>query len=264
MRVRHFIICVLVLCFAGMHADAREAHRSFRDFYPTGEFDLYVEGVKQPGEILFSRRAAAYLVAPQGLDKCLLLMQRLKTVSAVPQDLMRQENGTVHLPQTAQPKRIGRFSLGRGGIKIESSALRGLLKNRPPLLGTHTGASVLTHAPQYGLVASKFRKNDAALAKARTHAGARVEVLFGSWCPRCQQTIGYALRVEKELAGSAVAFQYRGLPRPPAAWKDERFVLTRAKALPTAIVWVGNREAGRIAPKDFGRFDQVLAGILVR
>lgn len=262
MRAHLLIVCGLLVLMGGLDASAREAHRSFREFYPTGEFDLYVDGAKQPGEILFSRRAAAYLIAPEGSADCFLLMQRLKTVSAVPLDLMRHENGNVDLPQEARPKRVGRFSLALGGIRIESTALRGMLKSRPPLLGPQSGAEVLNHAPQYGLVMRKFRKNDAALTRLRGHKGARVEVLFGSWCPRCQQTLGSAMRVEQELAGGAVKFLYHGLPRPPAAWKDERFVATHSKALPTAIVWVGKQEVGRIAPKDFRRFDQFLARIL--
>ncbi len=262
MRARLLIICGLLVLMGGLDASAREPHRSFRDFYPTGEFDLYVEGVKRPDEILFSRRAAAYLITPEGSSDCLLLMQRHKTVSSVPQDLVRHENGNVDLPQEARPKRVGRFSLALGGIRIESSALRGILKKRPPLLGPQSGAALLAHAPQYGLVMRKFRKNDAALTRLRGHKGARVEVLFGSWCPRCQQVLGNAMRVEQELAGGAVTFVYHGLPRPPGAWKEPRFVASRAKALPTAVVWVGEREVGRIAPKDFGKFDQVLARIL--
>jgi hypothetical protein len=255
------LLALLALC---LDVQGQEAHRSLRGFYPTGEFDLVVAGVKREGEILFSRRAAAYLIAPAGSEEVYLLQQRLKTVSAISADLLRRENGDVDVPENAKIKQVGSFSLDSSGIRIQTPTLTGTLQSRPPLIGPHPAAVVLEHSPQYGLVQRAYRPDEDAIRRIDSHAGARVEVIFGSWCPRCQQTLGKALRVESELKNGRVGFLFHGLPTPPAAWREARFLETHIKALPTAIVWVNKREAGRIAPNDWDRFEAALARILAR
>lgn len=245
-------------------ADADEVHPRLRQFHATGEFDLLVDGVRTDAEILFSRRAAAYLLVPRDGQRMYLLLQRHRSVSTLPAGLIRRENGDVDLPRSAMPERAGRFEFRAGQIVIQASGFRALLAPREPLTGRKTAAEVLAHSPQYGLVMRAFRPKRETLARLRTRVKVQVDVLFGSWCPRCKQTLGNALRVERELQGSGVTFTYYALPKPPAAWKDARFLETRTKALPTAHVYVGGKAVGRVPPAGWSRFDVALDQALAR
>ncbi len=258
---------VLALPLPTAGAEPTDAsHATLREFYPTGEFDYEVAGARSEAQVLFSRRAAAYLIAPAGADHLYLLLQRQRTISQVPRRVIQQKNGDVDLPATVAPQLVGNFTMDNGTVMIEAPSLRARLVPRGPLLGTHAGTAVLAHSPQYGLTMRAYRTNEAAMQALKGVTGARVEVLFGSWCPRCQQTMGNALRVERELAsaGAGIVFEYRALPPPPAAWQDSRFLQAKVEALPTALLHVGDREVGRVAPADWKSFEVVMAKALKR
>ena len=74
----------------------------------------------------------------------------------------------------------------------------------------------------------------------------KVRVFFGSWCPHCRTHIPFLLRVEDELRGSHVTFEYIGLPRPPQAWQDPEVKRLKIGGVPTGVVYVGGKEVGRI------------------
>lgn len=255
-------ICLsLLLAFAGT-AVAERSHATLRGFYPTGEFDFVGAPEGKDVSILFSQRAAAYLLVPKGAESIYVLNQRQRTVSKVAARTIRRENGDVDLPESATPQAVGRFELKQGDIVVTAPDLRGRLTPRGPALGTLTAADLWAHSPQYGLVARAYRPDERALATLRAASGVEVEVVFGSWCPRCQQTIGNALRVQQEIGEKGVVITFYGLPKPPAAWKHPRFVSSQAKALPTAVVKVGGAVRGRIGPSEWNRFDVALAKLL--
>ncbi|MDJ0976248.1 MAG: thioredoxin family protein [Planctomycetota bacterium] len=256
-----FAVLAALLC-APAPTDAAEPHRAFRAFYPSGEYDLVIGQAKVEAELLFSQRAAAYLLKPKGDERTFLLLQRKRAIATVEGDWIRRENGDVDLPKSAAPQTVGRIALSGQDIVLRAPNLNARLKPRAPLLGYHGAKAVLAHSPQYGLVMRGYRPDPGALARLKDAKDVKVETIFGSWCPRCQQTVGYVLQIEKALAAKGVQFTYYGLPNPPKAWKNERFIVSKAKALPTALVFVNDKLAGRIAPTEWKGFETRLARIV--
>jgi len=54
------------------------------------------------------------------------------------------------------------------------------------------------------------------------------------------------LKVEDQLQGSPVKFEYIGLKRPPEAWKDPEVKRLKVSGVPTGIVYRDGKEIGRI------------------
>ncbi len=244
-------------------AAEEQPHPQLRDFYPTGEFDYVVGERVTDAVILLSRRAAAYLVQPAGTTDTYLLLQGKRTVSKVKGVPLKAKDGHVHLPKEAELQALGTFEAKAGGIiVIRADPLRAELRPRPALTGTKTPDAVRAHSPQYGLIASAYRTDKTSIQRLQAAKDVKVEVIFGSWCPRCQQTMGNALRIESELKSGGATWVFHGLPAPPAAWKDKRFLQTKTKALPTAIVWLGDKLVGRVPPADWKRLDVAVARLL--
>ena len=80
--------------------------------------------------------------------------------------------------------------------------------------------------------------------------GYRVRVVFGSWCHVCRNFLPRGLKLQEALEGSAIRFEYYGLPKGP--WEPPHPEVRRleVKSLPTAIVFKGDREIGRYVGGD--------------
>lgn len=263
-KIHHVTWILLCVLLVAPPATADDADPVLREFYPTGEYDLFVDGAKTDAEILFSRRAAAYVVAPAGNGRMFLLLQRQRRVASIPAKVIRRENGDVDLPKGVTPEPIGNLAPQGEDIVINAPTLRARLRPRPPLLGYHSPAGVFDHSPQYGLTMRAYRPDRQSIEALKNGPKAKVEVLFGTWCPRCKQTIGNALRVASELKESGVTFLFYGLPPPPDAWKNARFLETKIKALPTALVFVDDKVAGRISPNEWKNFEVSLRKLVTQ
>ena len=256
--------CIVIIERAGAEERSAEAHAELRQFYPTGEFDLVIDKQRVAAQILFSRRAAAYLITLPGDKHHFLLSQRTKKVSRIAAEPLRRKSGDTDLTANVAPEVVGAFRMEKADILIEATGLTGRLTPRAPALGRLSGSELFAHSPQYGLIQRAYQPKDDAAKFLQRAADVKVEVVFGSWCPRCQQSLGNALAVEAALATQGPGFTYYGLPSPPAAWKDARFVEVKSvvKALPTALVYVKDRLVGHIPPADWKRFEVTLADVL--
>jgi len=91
-----------------------------------------------------------------------------------------------------------------------------------------------------------------------------VRVYFGSWCPHCRQHVPYILKVEDQLKGSQVKFEYVGLKKPPEGWNDPEVKKLNVKGVPTGIVYVGGKEIGRITGDNWNapeiQLNKIVAG----
>ena len=80
----------------------------------------------------------------------------------------------------------------------------------------------------------------------------RVRVVFGSWCPHCKEMLPHLLRIEDEVKGSKIQFEYFGLPRPPAAWQDPEAQRLQVRGVPTAVIYNSKgQEIGRLVDNDW-------------
>lgn len=218
-----------------------------RDFVPTGDFVLEVDGRKAEGaEIYKTDRVAAILVVTSKLPSPVLLQPRAGTVETVSlMSLARRPGGSIDVLADAELASAGRFTLEGQDVRFSVGGKRAALKPKPYLLGLHPAQDLLEDKPEYARGAGEYRPYEPSVAALKAVGRpVKVRVYFGSWCPACARAVPPLLKVVEQLEGSNVAFEFYGLPEDfrdePAANADD------VRGVPTGIVYVGGREVGRL------------------
>jgi len=218
-----------------------------RGFEPSGDYVLMVNGKPVGAEVYYQSKVPAILVMSSALPSPVLLMPGQGTVETVHiMKIAKQKNGNVDLLADAVLAPIGQFAGENAGFTYEGRKVS--LNPKPPLVGLHRGAELKQHNPMYARTANAYTPNGAAIASLKK--GPRpvtVRVYFGSWCPHCRQLVPLILKVEDQLQGSPVKFEYFGLQRPPDAWKDPEVKRVKVNGVPTGIVYRDGKEIGRIS-----------------
>lgn len=226
----------------GVPADA-----IFRDFRPTGDYRLEVEGEAVPrAQIYFSERAGAILILTRRLPAPVLISPRGRSVETV--DLMKVDKrpeGVVHLLADAVMRSQGGFRLVDGDVHFSVEGTRATLKRRPDVLGQLSLAGMREEKPDYHRRESLYEPSERAMATLRSEQrDVRVRIFFGTWCPFCTEVVPSVMRVADELEGSRVAVDFYGLPRDFS--QDPITERLDLHSVPTGIVYVGGREVGRL------------------
>ena len=218
----------------------------------------------QKAEIFRSDRVPGYLILSSKLPQPLLLLPRdgsIETLSIM--KLARRSDGTIDVLADAELTPVGRFTIDAGGenILFTVGAVKAALKPKPYLLGLQDLQSLFDYSADYQRGAASYKPDAAAVAALRSEVTpARVRVYFGSWCPHCKHFLPFMLKVADELKGSKVQIEFYGLPKPfngePQAEADE------IRGVPTAVVWVGGREVGRIENDAWSAPEEALNRIL--
>lgn len=228
-------------------AAAQLQQPTYRGFQLNSTFDLVVGGeTVRDAEIYSTSSPPAILIMSPRLPAPVLVVPgggRVETVNLM--KLAKRPDGSIDLlPQpTLAPQ--GRFRPDGQAVEfqVEGAAVR--LEPKPPLLGTKEASDLKEYSALYVKRAAAYSPDEAVLRQLKEEPEAvRVRVFFGSWCPMCQRTVPNAVRLSDELVGSQVRFEFYGLPQ---GFKGEpeatRFNIT---GVPTGIVFVDGREAGRI------------------
>lgn len=236
------------------------------DFERFSDYTLEVGGKSIAGaEVYLSSKAGSVLVLASSFPTPVALNQRNGSVEKL--NLMKvakQADGTINLLPGSLLGNAGRFSLQGEDIVFSVDQISARLKPNPPLVGLHKRAELIDHSPEYIKTAAVYTPAAQTLESLKKVASpVRVRVFFGSWCHFCRQFLPRALKTEELLgAGSKVAFEYYGLPKPPAAWSEPETVKNGVKGVPTAIVYVNGKEAGRFTGQDWVNFDTILLGLI--
>jgi len=246
---RAAVLAAAVAILACLPAAAQPpADALLRDFVPTGDFVLEVEGKKAEGaEIYQSERIAAILIVTSRLPAPALLQPRAGTVETVSlMSLARRPAGTIDVLADAELAPAGRFTLEGEEVRFSVGGKSAVLKPKPHLLGLHDAEDLLADKPEYARGAREYRPYEPSVAALRAiERPVRVRVYFGSWCPACANWVPPLLKVVEQLEGSNVRFEFYGLPQgfegEPAAEADD------VHGVPTGIVWVGGKEVGRLS-----------------
>jgi len=220
-----------------------------RGFEPSGDFVLIVDGKAVPkAEIYQNDKVPAILVLTSALPSPVLLTPRAGTVETVHiMKIAKQKDGTVDLLADAVLAPIGQFQRDGENVAFTDEGRQVSLNPKPPLTGLHKGTELKEHNPGYARSASVYQPNGQAIAALKKEPKpVTVRVFFGSWCPHCRQHVPYILKVEDQLKGSQVKFEYFGLPRPPDAWQTPEVKRLKVGGVPTGIVYVEGKEVGRI------------------
>ncbi len=234
-------------------------------FSPSSDYELKVDG--QPvakAKLYHSQRAAAYLIT-KAFDSPILIRQRGGTIERVHiMKVARRDNGGVDLLEGAVYASAGRFRIEGETIAFTLDGAEAKLVPRPPLIGWHPAAEVLEHSPEYGVKAETYTPTAGLVASLqKQQKNVVVKVFFGSWCSVCKRYLPLGLKLEESLGeASKVRFEYYGLPKPPKAWIDPEAKKAAVEAVPTAIVYVEGKEAGRIKNNGWRKPEQTLAQIV--
>jgi thiol-disulfide isomerase/thioredoxin len=237
----------------------------FQDFLPIGDYLLRVDGVDSHGATIYrSDRAAALLVLAPELGSPVLLMPRSGEVSTVSiMQLARNNDGSVDLLADAELRSQGTFRVDGERVVLPLEDHEVILLVKPPLLGPQDLESMKVYNPEYGRRAAAYVPSRAALAALRQPSEAvRVSVYFGSWCPACKQLVPRMMKVAEELAGSKIQVDFYGLPKPLTGDPESERVSIRS--VPTGIVYLGAREAGRISGDHWQNPEVALSDIFAR
>jgi thiol-disulfide isomerase/thioredoxin len=233
----------------------------FRDFQPSGDYNLVIDGKPVPAAEIYQNAMPAILVMTSALPSPVLVIPRTKEVNSV--NLMKvskQKDGTVDLLADAVLAPIGQFALVGENVTFTAQGKKVSLNPRPALLGVKSNADLKAYLPEYARGAQGYTPNGAAIAELRKDSTpATVRVFFGSWCPHCRQHVPLLLRVEDEVKNPKIKFEYKGLPRD---FNDPEAQKLGIRSVPTGVVYVNGREVGRISGEGWNAPEVLLNKIL--
>jgi thiol-disulfide isomerase/thioredoxin len=149
-------------------------------------------------------------------------------------------------------------------VKFVVDGVQAALIPKPPLLGLQGLGSMLDHSAVYGERAKSYVPAEGALDALRANVRPiRVRVFFGSWCPACGQMVPRLMRVAQELGDEgAIEVEYYGLPRGFAGEPQaEKYGI---RSVPSAVVFSGDAEIGRINGDQWRSPEQTLVSLLGR
>ncbi len=254
-RVRRAALAGLALTLALLPSTAVlaqvPADAVFSGFKRNGEFLFELgDSVLKNAEIYLSERAASYLVIAPELASPLLISPRTGSVESVSfMKMLKREDGTIDLLADASFNRLGAFRIDGREIVFEVKDQEARLKAKPPLLGGQGPEALRSYKPEYARLADEYTPSARHPGKLRAQQEAvRVRVYFGTWCPVCGRLVPRIIKLADELEGSKVKFEYYGLPQPMT--KDPITKREDLHGVPTAIVYVGDKEVGRLSGGD--------------
>ena len=240
---------------------------------PTADFQLDdylvdIDGKRVGAEVWKSRIAGEMLVIAPALASPVRLVLRdgrVETVQLMKVD-KRADGGLTLLPN-ASDRQLGTFSVAAGGdgvsFKIDGSTVE--LKQKPPLLGSQDLRGMKDYSRDYVRLAEQYTPSKAFIDKLRSEGRpVRVEVYFGSWCPFCQQMVPRMMKVAEELAGSGIEVDFYGLPQGDAFTQDPKAKRLKITGVPTGVVYIGDREVGRIQTNGWKIPELTLNSFLVK
>lgn len=255
------------LLFGGVTSGLAEvaADAFLNDFRISGDYVLIVGGKRsEQAELYYSERARTYLVMAPELPMPILVSPAAQDVQGVDRSkLLVRTDGTVDVAADAELRAVGTFRLEGNAIHFLAGTRACRLEPRPWLLGPQTGAALIASNPEYGRRSREFQPNSQALAKLKEYRGEPVRVLtfFGSWCPFCKKHVPFLLRVEREIVGPSIRFDYYGLPEAFSGDPEARRFGIRG--VPTAIVFRGEKEIGRLAASEWQSPESALAKLIL-
>ncbi|HEY6324074.1 MAG TPA: thioredoxin family protein [Thermoanaerobaculia bacterium] len=219
--------------------------RHLSGFTRDSEFVLAVDGVPVPVELYKAESAGAIVLISPSLHSPLVLRAgTLATVDAG--KLLKHPDATLDVATDAVLTPRGTFEITQDGVAFTIDGHRASVRHvdPPPLLGLRRLDEVTAHNPEYLAGASRYAVNSQAVAALRQERRLiTVRVYYGSWCPHCRMLVPHAIRLEHELRGSRIRFEYFGLRNP---LKDPAAIKAGVSEIPTGVVFAHSRELGRI------------------
>lgn len=262
-----FSLVLAGLCFGGalvssVVAQPVPADDVLKGFQPNGDLMLELDGKSTDADLFFSDSAGAFLIMGSELSSPVLVGTRTGLVESVHlMKVMKKPDGSIDLRADATLEALDRFRIEGTEVHFDLKGQAAKLKPRPDLLGSHSPDGLRAYKPTYGQGASDYTPNAGALNALRGATDdVKVLIYFGSWCPTCSRLVPRVIRVDEEIAGSKINFEYYGVPRDitsdPAAEKN------KIHGVPTGIVYVGGKEVARLSVQELNQPEVALQKIL--
>jgi thiol-disulfide isomerase/thioredoxin len=258
---------LVVLLSAGLalrltQPSAAQGDGEMRDFQRISDYVLWVNDKEVPAEVYQSQRAAALLVVSSALPSPVLLAPSHGAAETV--NLMKVEkkpDGSIDLLAGAVLAQQGLIDFQDENVSFKADGRNAVLKPTPPLVGMHRVEEVTAHNPEYVPRAAAYTPNAEAVATLRKEARpVTLRIFFGSWCPHCREMVPHAIKLEQQLKGSNIHFQYYGVP--PHFGNDPAARSNSISAVPTGIVYIGAKEVGRITSTAWSAPETALVNVL--
>ncbi len=250
-RCAALVVTALLVIFTFTLPAQVPADSVFRGFHISGEFLFDLDSTeKENAEIYFSESAAAYLIIVPDLASALLIGLRDNSVESLsPMKIVKRSDGSVDILADAAFSPLGSFSLDGQTVVFKVNGKPARIRPKPPLLGVTDLESLRDYRPDYARTADAYSPDQRHLEflKAQTK-DVRILIYFGTWCHVCGRLVPRVMKVEKELGGSGIRFQYYGLPQP--LMDDPKARLDQITGIPTGIVYMDGKESRRLSVSD--------------
>lgn len=232
-------------------------------FERTPDFVVEVDGRPAADGVVYERQSPLYyLVTASALPAPVLIVVRAGAVETLdPTKLTVRADGTAELAAGAGQKGQGPFMVSGAEVRLTVDGKTVVLKPGKPLLGTQKAADLKAFSPLYERGARAYQPDGTALAALKDlKEPVLVQIYFGSWCPHCKQEVPKVVRVDDELTGSQIRFEYYGLPSPFGDEPEAKRL--KIDGVPTGIVYMAGREVGRIQGSGWSSPEVALRNLL--
>ena len=243
------------------------AQAATADFEPT-EYVVKYGGSEIEASIWQSRIAGEMVIVSEEFAspvRLVLREARAETLQFMKVD-QRPDGGLTVLPD-ASDRQLGKFTVSPGGtgVTFQLDGRTVELAQKPPLLGDQDLEGMKAYSRDYVRLAEKYKPSSTFINSLRSESrSVRVEVYFGSWCPFCQEMVPRIMRVAEELRGSKIEVEFYGLPQGHAFEEDARAKALNITGVPTGVVYVSDKEVGRIQTNGWKIPELTINGFLVQ
>jgi thiol-disulfide isomerase/thioredoxin len=234
--------------------------------FESAGFLVTLNGQELKGAEVFQAEAAgAFLIEAEGLGAPVLVRLRDGQVETL--NLMKvdhKDNGTVDVLAGATLAPQGGFQVNadRTGVVFNVDGQTIELKEKPPLLGSQKAASLKSYDPHYRRASEAYSPANPIVEKLRQQSrDVKVSVFFGTWCGACKQMVPRIIAVADQLDGSNISFDFYGLPRGISG--DPEAGKLGISSVPTGVVFIDGKEAGRISGNDWRVPELAINSLLV-
>lgn len=236
-----------VAAVAGAAVAQVPADAVLREFQPMSDYVLEVGGkLDTKAEIYQTKRSGALLILSPSFSAAVVINPRAESVETLlPAKVAKKPDGSADILADAVLRNQGTFQINGEDLSFKVDGKSAAIKARPPLLGLRKVGDLTAYSDHYAKASRNYAPAAPVIAALKAQPrDIVVRTYFGSWCSHCKQELPKLVRVEQELAGSKIRFEYYGLPERFGEEPEAKRLGIRA--VPTGIVYAAGREIGRI------------------
>jgi len=257
------LVALVVVLPAPVRVEAQLQSAQYSGLTPVGDFQVQVDGeLIRDAQVYRGARPPAFLIMTPALPAPTLLVPGqggARTLNLM--KLAKRADGTIDVLPGATLAPQGSFRMDGTAVVFDVEGKEVRLEEKPPLLGLHEAQDLKDYSVNYEKGAADYTPDKGAVSQLGEVAKpVRVRIFFGTWCPLCSRTVPHIVRLAEELQGSKIDIEFYGLPR--GFGEEPEAAKHGVTAVPTGIVFVDGKEAGRIQGQSWLRPEQVLQDIL--